>query len=220
MSDARTYPRKVWCGKFKNPNVLPFWEQQMLFEQYQLIKTKGEIKDSLKLPVEHSHLLSLVLSAMDDFRRVYGGIEEHYTYLTVKRGYHSNLNPQNREGWHIDGYRTEDVNYILCDSHPTEYIDMKPPKSLEHGLCLEYLEKHSSQYQVKELEPFQLYDIGRVVHRVSRKDFDGVRTFIKISFSKNPYSHLGNKINNEFIKEYRSWNWQERKKERNCPNLG
>lgn len=220
MSDTRLYPRKIWYGEFKYPNVLPFLEQQMLFEQYQLIKTKGDTKDSLKLPIEHSYLLHLVLVALEDFEKAYGGVKEHYTYLTVKRGYHSNLSPHNREGWHIDGYRTEDINYIWCDSHPTEYIDMTPPKSLDHELCLAYLEEHASQHQVKEVEPFQLYDIGRVVHRVSRKEFDGVRTFIKISFSKNPYSHLGNKINNEFMEEYASWDWKERKKRRNCPNVG
>lgn len=220
MSDIELYPRKIWCGEVRYVDVLPFLGKQMLFEQYQLIKTKGDTGGSLKLPIEHSHLSHLVLMAIDDFEKAYGGVEEHYTYLTIKRGYHSNLNPHNREGWHIDGYRTEDVNYIWCDSHPTEYIDMTPPKNLDHELCLTYLEACASQHQVKELEPFQLYDIGRVVHRVSGKEFDGVRTFIKISFSKNPYSHLGNKINNEFMKEYMSWSWQERKKQRNCPNIG
>lgn len=219
MSEQNLSPRKVFNGEFKFPNVIPFWEQQMLFEQYQLIKTKGKLVDSIELPPEHSALLSLVFKSLDDFDRFYGSSEEHYVYLTIKRGYHSNFNPHNRGGWHIDGYGTEDVNYVWCDAHPTEYVEMESPTNLCHEECLSYLEREATEYQIHEIKPYQLYDIGRAVHRVSSKEFDGMRTFIKISFSEQPYSHLGNKINPKFIKEYKTWNWVERQKQRNCPNV-
>lgn len=140
-------------------------------------------------------------------------IVHSYVYLTVKRVYGSG----NREGWHCDGFGTDDVNYIWYDSHPTEFYQ---------GNLLELRHDHKdSMLQMSELlcktNKIITYPVNHLIrmnqssiHRVNQHPCTNLRTFVKISFSNERYNLKGNAHNH--LLNY-DWNMVERGIDRNHP---
>lgn len=134
-----------------------------------------------------------------------------YMYLTVKKMYGSG----NREGWHTDGFGTDDTNLIWYDKSPTQfdhgvfYLNRCHEKSIEQ---MEYQHKEENiiEYPNKTL---LLLDQG-IVHRVNPKPFEGFRTFVKISISDSKYNLKGNAHN--YLLDY-NWKMKDRSMDRNHP---
>lgn len=137
-----------------------------------------------------------------------------YVYITVKRLYGSG----NREGWHCDGFGTEDINYIWYDNHPTEFypFDMTLPHC--HEESMNKMEKEIDDrctmitYPCKHLLRMDQSSI----HRVNKESFTGLRTFVKISFSNEKYNLKGNAHN--YLLDYK-WEMVERDSLRNHPSI-
>ena len=136
-----------------------------------------------------------------------------YIYLTVKRLYGSG----NREGWHCDGFGTDDINYIWYDSHPTKFYAgdlIKLPKHHRNSI----LKMSEVLYKTNKLVEYPCKTLIRMnqssIHRVNPEVFTGLRTFVKISFSDSKYNLKGNAHNHSL--DY-NWEMVERGADRNHP---
>lgn len=124
-----------------------------------------------------------------------------YVYLTVKRSWVDAGTAGNREGWHIDGYGSNgDKNFIWCDTVPAEYMKGTFNLPAGHAECLERLEYLGGKMGTHfissgSLEPSQLYDLGQSVHRCGIAQVSGMRTFLKVSVSRDKYDLKGNARN-------------------------
>ena len=138
-----------------------------------------------------------------------------YVYLTAKRLYVTPDNMGNRHGWHCDGFGTPDRNYIWTDIHSTEFCVQ--PFFLNSNCC-ESMEQMERQAREENIMTFKDGDLLKLtedqVHRVPVLDYSGMRTFVKISVSKDKYNLVGNSHN--YLFNY-SWLMTERIEERNHP---
>jgi hypothetical protein len=195
--------------------------KEFMFWQYLPIKLAG--KTLVDYPCNLNWTASVVLTAMKDFSLNVGNLDEHYVYLTAKSLYVTPNNSGNRPGWHVDGFMTEDTNYIWTDKNPTEvwYPDgMLTNVSRDHNKSMKEMKSIVNTWScyIKNLEVEALYRLdNKCLHRVSTDFKAGFRNFIKISFSKEKYLGESNSIN--YTLDY---DWSEelvaRNKERNCPH--
>lgn len=146
----------------------------------------------------------------------YEAFDYKYVYLTAKTLYVSGENIGNRPGWHTDGFGGNDVNYIWSNHAPTEFLHdnftlpvdcadamtRMEARAAEYGEVLTYPNKH-----LLRLDP-------SVVHRPPVDFESGMRTFVKVSISKDRYNLEGNSINHA-LKE--RWPLIPRAIERNHP---
>ena len=143
---------------------------------------------------------------------------ESYIYLTAKHIFVNEDKCGNRPGWHTDGFMTDDINYIWCDSEPTVFSDCGLIDLIQdHEASLAEMESFVDYgcevtYPVKSLLKLDQY----VIHRSPEDCKPGFRTFVKISVSKEKYNLLGNSHN--YLLDY-NWDMQPRKVERNHPTV-
>ena len=148
--------------------------------------------------------------------------KDHYVYITVDQGFVEPHNSQRRPGFHADSYLKIDTTkssflpilvdhvYIAYDSCPTIFaegpFDIKNNAYPEDVMTvLKYFEKTAintnkyfyPDYTLLRVDPYCVHDAG-----INELDETIFRTFVKISFSKNKYAHLGNAHNNLFIYEW------------------
>lgn len=116
-------------------------------------------------------------------------------YITAKTLYCDSGCLGAREGWHTDGFGTDDLNYIWCDRSPTIFC-------IQNGLQIRDCEQQSmmdmedqcvnkTTYPDKTLLALDQY----VIHRANNRIEPGVRTFVRISLSPTTYNLIGNSIN-------------------------
>jgi hypothetical protein len=176
---------------------------EMMFWMYTPISIPGMY--DWVLPGNLQQFDSLVERAIYDFDSNYNNkLLDHYTYLTVKTLWVEGRYIGNRPGWHCDGFGTDDVNYIWYDRAPTEFI-WGPPSELftVSSDCDESLEDMSRigklWEQIDLVHTFPDKHLLRLDHTVihrSPANFDaGMRTFVKVSISKDRYDLIGNSIN-------------------------
>lgn len=157
-------------------------------------------------------LISAVIKDFGPFEIFWGS---YYIYLTVKHMHVEAGTYSNRPGWHIDGFGTDDVNYIWYDSNPTEFCISEMHLSEDHEQSIREMEANAAlgsrtSYPVDTLLKLD----NRCVHRCDVAQVSGVRTFVKISVSKHRYNLKGNAHNYLFDYE---WEMYEREKQRNHP---
>jgi hypothetical protein len=145
--------------------------------------------------------------------------DNDYVYITAKTLYVKPETPGNRPGWHSDGFMTGDLNYIWSDKNPTVFFC---DNSL-HSFSADHVHSLDEMNQLCEPDPSKQFRYAnknlmkldqRVLHKVDTNIQPGIRTFVKISVSKDVYALKGNSINHELaIAE----TYQKRGAERNCP---
>lgn len=150
--------------------------------------------------------------------------QSSYVYLTAKTLFVTADNPGNRPGWHSDGFMTDDLNFIWYDGNPTLFWE---PQELEaftqddQGSLLEMQEaaEHWSQAGLHCTYPNKhLLKLDEtVIHRVADVDKPGVRTFVKVSISRDRYNLIGNSINHDLNL---GWDYVGRAVDRNQPAPG
>jgi hypothetical protein len=138
-----------------------------------------------------------------------------YVYLTAKHLYQMPNCSFNRTGWHSDGFLTDDINYIWCDKYPTIFNRTEFELPLDDLLSMEEMEKqampfHNVTYGENRLLRLNQYNI----HKVASVTEVGMRTFLKLSFSKDKYDLIGNSHN--YLIDY-NWGMKNRKEHRNIP---
>jgi hypothetical protein len=120
-----------------------------------------------------------------------------YVYLTFKRMIVGPTVTPNRPGWHADGFGTDDINYVWYDCLPTVFntSDFKITPN-DHIKSLAEFEAQALPENdavfpnrcLLKLDPY-------VVHKVQLAQREMMRTFVKISVSRNQYNLKGNSTN-------------------------
>ena len=194
--------------------------------------TPTEMMFWMYLPIsEPGNILALVPPNLRQFDPILNAVRrdneerwfESYVYLTVKTLWVTEEYIGNRPGWHSDGFGTDDLNYIWSDRAPTDFLIIPGGITLSKD-CDESMR----QMRVYGLRP-EMYGGGiqtypdkhllrldeTVVHRSPTMFEPGMRTFVKVSVSKDRYDLLGNSINHDLPST--RWPLVDRKLERNHP---
>lgn len=189
--------------------------QEMMFYQYLPIKLNGFIL--LQYEARLDVFWKLFQEAVQDFIQKYG--HENYIgsniYLTAKHQYQTPEKTFNRMGYHADGFLTDDINYIWSDKSPTVFNKSNFNLTLDDVISMKEMEEQALKenevtYPINTLLRLNQFNI----HKVSENQEEGMRTFVKISFSKDKYDLIGNSHNYEL--DY-NWEMKPRKQVRNIP---
>lgn len=192
---------------------------EMMFWMYCPISLPGGYEWALPGNLKQFQPL-LTKAYWDDTQRWY----DSYVYLTAKTLWVHGGYIGNRPGWHADGFGTDDVNYVWSDRAPTDFLNIKGGIELSEdcdesmrqmhcyglrpgmygGSIVTFPDKH-----LLRLDP-------SVIHRSPVEFEDGMRTFVKISISKDRYNLIGNSENHS-LRESRGGPMAERSLERNHP---
>jgi hypothetical protein len=141
--------------------------------------------------------------------------KNEFIYVTAKRMYVSPQVTANRPGWHSDGFMSDDLNYVWYDCLPTIFNDSKFIVTSDHIKSLEEFEAQALPENDRIYPDMHLLKLNDgVVHRVQLATRQMMRTFIKISISKNKYNLKDNSHN--YNLEY-YWKMYDRSEIRNDP---
>lgn len=202
-------------SKPKNLGKVDISCDEMLFYQYLPIKLKEQ-----KEPTVEERLRCfepLIGACCCDFVADFGLSRyiDSYVYLTAKRLYQGKRSSFNRKGYHSDGFMTDDINYLWSDCLSTIFNFTDFDLSMEdEGSLNEMEEQAKKENEFTYLKGSLLRLNQYVIHKVSEEDLEGIRTFVKISFSKDKYDLKGNAKN--YLLDY-NWEMRERQNKRNIP---
>ena len=122
-----------------------------------------------------------------------------YVYITAKTLFVSGSYSGNRPGWHSDGFGTDDLNFIWCDRAPTEFLVLENAVPLSMDCDVSMLEMDILACMMGAGDKIETYPDKHllrldpsVIHRPPVKFDAGMRTFIKVSISKDRYDLAGN----------------------------
>lgn len=190
---------------------------EMMFWLYCPIKFPA--MQSVSVPDNLSQYRPLWEAARSDCAGIWG---DCYVYITAKTLWATPDSPGNRPGWHSDGFLTDDLNYIWCDANPTVFFfdGQRHAFSADHNASLAEMDAlcegpvvASFDHRTHPVKHLLRLD-QRVLHKVATDIKPGVRTFVKISVSRQRYALRGNSINHELAPD---WTYHDRQAERNCP---
>lgn len=189
--------------------------KEMMFYQYLPIKLRGyeDCYYEKRLRV-FSYLINRIIS---DFRKTFGDNRfiNSYVYLTVKRQYVSKEKSMNRPGYHSDGFLTEDINYIWSDRNPTIFNSTRFKLTPDDNISLTEMQQQALESNEHTFPNYSILRLDQYnIHKVNEDIKEGMRTFVKVSFSKDMYDLEGNSHNYEL--DY-DWEMKPRKQERNIP---
>ncbi|WP_051289074.1 hypothetical protein [Chryseobacterium daeguense] len=190
--------------------------KEMMFYQYLPIKLKG--MTGFVLEERLMKFSELIVETLSNYKNTFGEekFNESYIYLTVKRQYVSKKKSMNRPGYHSDGFMTDDINYIWSDRNPTIFNVSNFNLTLDDEISLKEMKKQALPeneitYPENTILRLNQYNI----HKVNDSSiYEGIRTFVKISFSNDKYDLEGNSHNYEL--DY-NWKMKPRQNKRNIP---
>lgn len=183
------------------------------FSLYLPIFMANDHLSGIKVPENLSWTREIINSALSNESINHNGFNDKYVYLTVKYMFVSGYSA-NRPGWHSDGFMSDDVNYVWCDSSPTQYCVQSFDLTQCHNKSMIEMEEQAQEKNIVAPKPNQLMRIDQsVIHRVPFCA-DGFRAFVKISISENIYNLAGNAHNNDFNYD---WVLSDREAIRNHP---
>jgi hypothetical protein len=164
---------------------------EFMFVQDMLIALPGQMP---RLPRQVQCFAPLVEEVM-----AIGVSIDYHIYLTAKRLFVS----------------TDDHNYIWSDSFPTEFCVQPFELSDDHTMSMIQMAEQAWRKNIVTYDDKLLLGLDNtVVHRVAPVTSCGVRTFAKISISRNRYNRRGN-AHNDLI-DY-DWPMVDRAVDRNDP---
>lgn len=189
--------------------------QEMMFYQYMPIKLAG--KTYYEFEKRLQCFLELINACAKDFDFLFGGqaFKESYMYITAKHMYQTPNNSFNRMGWHSDGFMTDDINYIWSNKFPTIFNYSDFHLTQDDIISMFEMERQAlphNDYTFAENELLRLNQFN--IHKVAPVTEGGMRTFVKISFSKDKYDLIGNSRN--YLLDY-NWEMKARQETRNIP---
>lgn len=178
---------------------------EMMFVQDMPVIMPGS---DLRLPKNLSFIEPL-------FEKIQYSAKADYVYVSCKSMF-TTVQSRGRPGWHLDGFGTDDINYIWSDDFPTEFyneiIEVTDDPIISRVDMLESVdERNITTYPNKNL----LVMDNKCIHRVSVDKREGFRTFIKITVSKNQFRLKGNAHN--YLFDY-DWEMIPRTLDRNQPS--
>lgn len=164
---------------------------ELMYVLYMPVRMAGQKKITIpKSLAEYAPLVDMAL----DFEGF--AADGKYVYLTVKSLWVEPSSMGGRMGWHIDGFGTNDINYLWVDSHPTEFCNQGFDLSNDHEISIRQM---SAQAKKENIVKYPALDVIRVdsshVHRVPEIESSGYRTFARVSISEKKYDMIGNAHN-------------------------
>lgn len=160
--------------------------REMMFYQYLPIKLSGE--DSIKYKERLSCFGEIIDNCCYDFLSNFGVYEfkKSYIYLTAKYMYQESGCSYNGGGYHSDGFMTDDINYIWSDKNPTTFNTSRFNLTLDDSVSLIEMDKQAEVHNDIQFENNTLLRLNQFnIHKVSFSEESGMRTFVKVSFSKD-----------------------------------
>jgi hypothetical protein len=138
-----------------------------------------------------------------------------YVYLCAKRLYQAPGCPFNRPGWHTDGFGTDDINYAWSDHTPTVFNLTPMELSDDDEVSMAQMDAWAKAENDRTYADGMLLRLDQfVVHRVGDIRDPGMRTFCKVTFSKDRFNLAGNSRNH--LLDY-DWPMRKRRLSRNVP---
>lgn len=139
-----------------------------------------------------------------------------YIYFTAKKMYQLPGCSFNRPGYHSDGFLTDDINYIWCDNNPTIFNTSNYSLTMHHEYSLTEMDMQSLKDKEVRYRPNELLRLNQFnIHKVADIDKPIMRTFLKLSFSKERYNLIGNTHNYQLNYD---WEMKQREDQRNHPS--
>jgi hypothetical protein len=136
-----------------------------------------------------------------------------YVYITAKNLYQKKGMGFNREGWHSDSFMSDDTNYLWSNCQATEFANQQFYLNLDDKISLQQMEEQFNgkivtypNNSILRLDEFSIHRVGPIV--------EGIRCFVKITFSKKKFNLAGNSHNYEL--DYK-WEMHKRQEYRNIP---
>jgi hypothetical protein len=200
------------------PKQLGLYEadaKEMMFYQYLPIKMLGETQ-----PIYEQRLKcfdALIGAICCDYIGEFGldNYVDSYVYLTAKYMYQMPKCSFNRMGYHSDGFMTDDINYVWCDKFPTIFNNAEFNLTQDDAISLREMEEQAKQWNETWYAENMLLRLNQFnIHRVAEVKEGCMRTFLKVSISKDKYDLIGNSHN--YLIDY-NWQMKQRKSERNIP---
>lgn len=202
------------------PKDLGCWNanpKEMLFHMYMPVSLPGSSRIILPKHLEQFECL-LMVARQDEPER----FRNEYVYLTAKTLWVSGEFIGNRPGWHSDGFGTDDINYIWADRAPTEFLaplfegfDFEGHNCDQFYARCDAAEDHPTWNTVYYPEKHILKLDPSVIHRSPTDFAPGMRSFAKVSISKDQYNLEGNASNHLLDID---WKMKPRNVDRNHPN--
>lgn len=191
--------------------------KEMMFHMYMPISLPGS--DRVFLPEHLETFKPLIVKAWEDERERF---RDEYVYLTAKTLWVSGDYIGNRPGWHSDGFGTDDINYIWADREPTDFLaPLFNGFNFEGHDCDQFYAhcnaaEESPTWNIVYYPDKHLLKLDpSVIHR-SPVDFEaGMRSFAKVSISKDQYNLEGNASN--YLLDL-DWKMKPRNVDRNHPS--
>lgn len=190
---------------------------EMLAYLYLPIKMAGLTSGTIEKRITRQ-FSALIQSSMDDYVKVYGlqSWIDSYVYITAKHLYSQPGCDANRPGWHSDGFLTDDINYIWCNNYPTVFNTSDFSLTPEHELSLLEMDMQAYPSNNIRYHPYELLRLDQYnIHRVPEITKPCMRTFFKMSVSKDRYNLIGNSHN--YLLNY-DWEMKQREETRNQPS--
>lgn len=188
---------------------------EMMFYQYLPIKMPYETLVTME---ERLNCFGkLIGSICCDFIGEFGldRYVESYVYLTAKHLYVMPDCSFNRPGWHSDGFMTDDINYIWCDKFPTVFNETYFSLTMDDSISMLEMERQARSANNVTYKENQLLRLNQFnIHKVAPIESGCMRTFLKVSFSKDKYDLIGNSHN--YLLDY-EWQMKPRGISRNIP---
>lgn len=190
--------------------------EEMMFVQYMPIKLAGGY-GSLVYEDRFKIFEGIIDRICCDFIDTFGldTWDESYIYLTVKHMYQVPNSSFNRHGYHSDGFMTNDINYVWSNMFPTVFNTTKFNLTLDDKISIGEMEEQAIKENEVTYPDCSVVRLNQYnIHKVGDNSTGGLRTFVKLSFSKDKYDLIGNAHN--YLLDY-DWEMKERSVERNIP---
>lgn len=190
--------------------------EEMMFYQYLPIKLTGDheitIEDRLVF------LSDVIGKCCCDYVGEYGldKFIQNNVYLTVKHMYQMPGCSFNREGWHSDGFMTDDINYLWSNNNGFTFNNGVFNLTQCHEKSMIEMEEQTDFRCNGRASDNGLYRLDQYcIHKVSDILEPCMRTFFKLSISSDKYNLIGNSKN--YLLKY-NWEMKMRQVERNHPS--
>ncbi len=185
--------------------------EQVAYYLYLPVSLPGSDNILLPLYLKEYEPLILVVRDNEPIR-----FKNEYVYITIKRMIVGPSVTPNRPGWHADGFGSDDLNYVWYDCVPTIFNSTVMEVSDDHIKSLKEMdEKINLALNVTYPEYSLLKLDSTMIHAVNDATKEVMRTFVKVSISKQRYNLKGNSVN-PLIEG--GWKMYDRKLVRNDPH--
>lgn len=184
--------------------------EEMLFYLHMPVKLAGS--SLLRVPKRLACFEHMIYLSMTDFEDIDHDLD-YNIYLTAKSLYVTPDYIGGREGWHIDGFGTDDKTYIWSDKLETEFCVQEFSLSDDCSYSMTQMEEQAQESNIKTYGEGALLALDTShVHRCPKADRVMRRTFAKVTFSKDRFDLKGNSHNH--LLDY-DWYMFERNEQRN-----